>query len=87
MNPQMQRLFSNSLRLSLSHKFTRIDAQQSGETYHMQINLIKPATLSFTKDTTLDYFSTQLTESGASEVSFYTMNGAAIPLCERVSDL
>ena len=70
-------------------KFTRVDATkaQGGHELTMQLNLASPAALKFTKDTPLTYFKDTLVASGASKVQFFTINGAQIPLCERVQDL
>ena len=85
----MQRNFSTALKMTLMDKFTRIDTFKDPVTQQlsMQINLVQPAKLSFSKDTTLDFFREQLNACGASEVDFFTMNGSKIPLCERVDDL
>jgi hypothetical protein len=88
-NPLARRMFASDLRLNLTDKFTRVDAvkDQVTQQLHMQINLLRPAMLSFTKDTQLTYLRDQLLSCGATQVDFFTMNGANIPLCERVADL
>jgi hypothetical protein len=75
--------------MHLMDKFTRVDAATDLGTKElsMQINLVSPASLKFNKDTPLTYFKETLVASGASQVQFFTINGAQIPLCERVKDL
>ena len=75
--------------MHLMDKFTRIDAKSTPGTndLSMQINLVSPAALKFTKDTPLSYFKDTLLASGATTVQFFSINGACIPLCEKVKDL
>jgi hypothetical protein len=63
-----QRFFSTGLRMHLMDKFTRLDAKSNPGTneFSMQINLVSPAALKFTKDTPLTYFKDTLLASGAS---------------------
>jgi len=62
-----QRYFSSTLKMTLMDKFNRVDAVKDPATnnFSMKINLMQPAKLSFSQETTLNYFKETLLASGA----------------------